>query len=51
MHVKIFLLVVFYHCVTNYPPPESPFETLLWGLRVCKFALFGICIYIRKNEN
>ena len=32
------------------PPPESPFETILWGLRACKFALFGICIYIRKMK-
>ena len=50
IRVKTFLLVSFSQCLTNYPPPESPFETLLWGLRACKFALFGICIYIRKMK-
>lgn len=50
MRVKTFLLTSFYQCLTNYPSPESPFETLLWGLRACKFALFGICIYIRKMK-
>ena len=50
IHVKTFLLAAFYHCFTNYPPPESPFEAILWGLRACKFALFCICIYIRKMK-
>lgn len=50
IHVKTFLLVSLHQCLTNYPPPESPFEALLWGLRACKFALFGICIYIRKMK-
>ena len=49
IHVKTFLLVSLHQCLTNYPP-ESPFETLLWGLRACKFALFDICIYIRKMK-
>ncbi len=50
IHVKTFLLAAFYHSLTNYPPPESPFKTILWGSRSCKFALFGICIYIRKMK-
>lgn len=49
IHVKTFLLAAFYHSLTNYPP-ESPFKTILWGSRSCKFALFGICIYIRKMK-
>ena len=32
------------------PPPESPFKAILCGLCSCKFALFGICIYIRKMK-
>ena len=49
IHVKTFLLATFYHCFTNYPP-ESPFKAVLRGWRSCKFALFGICIYIRKMK-
>lgn len=49
IHVKTFLLAAFYHCFTNYPP-ENPFKAILCGPCSCKFALFGICIYIRKKK-
>lgn len=47
IHVKTFLWAAFYHCFINYPPPESLFKAILCGPCSCKFALFGICIYIR----
>lgn len=50
IHVKTFLLVSLHQCLTNSPPPESPFKAVLRGWRSCKFALSGICIYIRKKK-
>lgn len=38
---------VFLPLFYKLPPPESPFKAILCGPHSCKFALFGICIYIR----
>lgn len=45
MHVKIFLLAVFYHCVTNYPPPKALLRPS-YGACVHVNLLYSVFVYI-----